>query len=197
MAERTETRLCVQCGKPFQARLSAIKVGNGRFCGMRCVYDQMASEPLESRLLRNVTKTETCWLWTGALAAFGYGTVNSKGRRSIRAHRLSWEIYRGEIPAGLCVLHKCDVPACVNPDHLFLGTKSDNMRDCAVKGRLGQQLDPAKFKAANRRRSPFTEDVIRLIRSSPESHTALGKHYGVTKGAIWRIRKGLNWKDVA
>ena len=79
-----------------------------------------------------------CWLWTGATQTFGYGkvTVNWK---SYSAHRLSWILHKGEIPAGMSVLHHCDNPACVSPSHLFLGSQFDNMKDMARKGRSRNQ----------------------------------------------------------
>ena len=78
--------------------------------------------------------TTGCWLWKVIYHPFGYGTFYHMGK-TIGAHRMSWILFRGEIPQGLCVLHICDVPGCVNPHHLFLGTKLDNMRDCVAKGR--------------------------------------------------------------
>ena len=76
-----------------------------------------------------------CWLWLAGKLKKGYGQF-SVGKKKITAHRMSWELHNGAIPNALLVLHKCDVPACVNPGHLFLGTYSDNIQDCIKKGRL-------------------------------------------------------------
>lgn len=78
-----------------------------------------------------------CWRWTASTTSFGYGQLNPGWRNAapVRAHRVSWEIHNGPIPAGLDVLHRCDNPPCSNPDHLFLGTALDNMRDMIAKGR--------------------------------------------------------------
>lgn len=76
-----------------------------------------------------------CWLWEGAVDRYGYGKIRDNCHR-VQAHRVSWILHNGPIPEGLCVLHKCDVPGCVNPDHLFLGTNKDNTQDALKKGRL-------------------------------------------------------------
>ncbi len=77
-----------------------------------------------------------CWLWTRSVNDRGYGQVYPKGKRNPeKAHRYSWQIHNGTIPAGLHVLHHCDTPACVNPAHLYLGTRSENMREAVSKGR--------------------------------------------------------------
>lgn len=77
---------------------------------------------------------DSCWLWRGNLTPLGYGRVGYAGR-VVLAHRMAWELSVDDIPAGLWVLHRCDVPGCVNPAHLFLGTALDNARDRDVKGR--------------------------------------------------------------
>ncbi len=81
--------------------------------------------------------SDSCWLWTAGIDRAGYGRIG-RGKRSEGyelAHRVSWKIHNGKIPIGLCVLHRCDVPGCVNPDHLFLGTRADNVDDMVAKGR--------------------------------------------------------------
>lgn len=81
-----------------------------------------------------VQKSEGCWLWTGAKNRNGYGYLGMNNK-DILAHRFSWIVNVGEIRAGKCVLHRCDVPACVRPDHLFVGDHLTNVRDCIAKGR--------------------------------------------------------------
>ncbi len=95
----------------------------------------MKSGPtLKSQFLERVEKTDTCWVWKGKPDASGYG-VTSVDLISTYAHRLSFEIYHHPIPQGLYVCHKCDNRICSNPDHLFVGTHLDNMRDMVAKGR--------------------------------------------------------------
>lgn len=80
-----------------------------------------------------------CWLWTGRLTNSGYGQIAKSTHGEWKAHRLFWRVANGPIPGGLCVLHKCDTPACVNPDHLFLGTQADNVQDMMNKHRSAFQ----------------------------------------------------------
>jgi hypothetical protein len=91
---------------------------------------------LWERFDANVEKRNGCWLWQGSITDMGYGSIFGQGRRRY-AHRLMWERTFGPIPVGQCVLHHCDNPRCVNPSHLFLGTKADNTRDMWSKGRQG------------------------------------------------------------
>jgi hypothetical protein len=85
-----------------------------------------------------VASGDDCWLWQGVLNKKGYGRYYTRGKVFF-AHRVSYELFKGEIPPGLLVLHRCDVPTCVNPNHLFVGTHSDNAKDAVAKGRSGAQ----------------------------------------------------------
>jgi hypothetical protein len=82
-----------------------------------------------------------CWLWTASQNSMGYGKMLVAGKLQL-AHRISWELHIGPVPAGLFVLHRCDTPLCVNPLHLFVGTNADNMRDMKVKGRHWSKTKP-------------------------------------------------------
>lgn len=97
-----------------------------------------ARKSIADRFWPKVQKTETCWLWTGAKNDAGYGKLWDYEYGAPRAaHRLAWEMEHGAIPDGLFLCHHCDTPTCVRPDHMFVGTQFDNMRDAARKGRVG------------------------------------------------------------
>ena len=94
-------------------------------------------KPIADRFWPKVTKGEGCWEWTGCRLPFGYGLIGDPRRRNgvARAHVIAYELTNGSVPRGLCVLHRCDNPPCVNPAHLFLGTRADNNRDMVRKKR--------------------------------------------------------------
>lgn len=131
-----------------------------------------------------------CWIWTGTISS-GYGNLRLTPSKSERAHRLSWELHMGPIPAGLRVLHKCDVPACCNPGHLFIGTQMDNVRDMHEKGRDDKARGERHCKAV------ITEEMVREIRSSNELTNVLAIRLGVSRDVIRKARSRVTWKHVA
>jgi hypothetical protein len=140
-----------------------------------------------------------CWLWSGADHYNGYGTFRVDPKKNaVFAHRASWRFHCGPIPDGMMVCHKCDVRACVNPDHLFLGTAQDNMRDAARKGRMnwkpGEVRDLPVGEAHHG--AKLTETDVRAIRASPQSCTALADLYGCSIVNISRIKRRKIWKHV-
>ena len=98
--------------------------------------DGRGMHPTEERFWKYVDKGDDCWLWTGTLYRNGYGNLwDPAAGRKVLVHRYSYELHNGPIPDGLMVCHSCDVRHCVNPEHLWVGTASDNLGDMAVKGR--------------------------------------------------------------
>lgn len=129
-----------------------------------------------------------CWEWVGSLGSGGYGMI-SRGNKCCRAHRVSYEAYKGAIPKGMVVRHTCDNPSCINPDHLILGTQRDNVADREARGRRdvkGEQIGTSKL----------TEKEVLEIKSSLESVSVLADRYGVDKSNIWLIRAGKSWKHL-
>lgn len=138
-----------------------------------------------------------CWLWVGPLKhKFGYGAFGMHNRHFF-AHRASWMLFRGEIPDGFHVLHKCDVPCCVNPNHLFLGTPADNLADCAKKGRTcsGERwhrvVKPKIPRGKDHWNSRLSTENVARVRSIgyTMSQRQLAQMFGVDGATICRIRK--------
>lgn len=144
---------------------------------------------------RHVDKSGQCWLWTGAPFANGYGGFRLGGRagRTAYAHRLAWELTNGPIPDGVEVCHSCDVRACVNPAHLFLGTHAENMRDMADKGR--SNTPNANGEAHPRARLNATDVAAIRARYAAGGvlQRELATEYGVAQVHISRVVRGLSW----
>lgn len=156
---------------------------------------------LAERFWSNVEKSGAhgCWLWTGSFDLDGYGRV-MVARRNYKAHRLSYEFAHGPISPGLCVCHRCDVfvaagdasyRRCVNPDHLFLGTSSENTLDKVAKSRQPRGSGHANAKLTE-------EEVLEIWaqRSTGRLQREIGRQFGVTGECVWQIWNGRSWRHL-
>lgn len=195
-------RNCEVCSIVFELR---DKRQIGRFCSKPCRLKTLRKEQLAQYkdYLENETEEQKlewlkehyekfviknkndCWEWNGCKMQ-GYANFNHRGK-IMKAHRASWIIHNGPIPASMFVLHKCDVRHCSNPEHLFLGNHTDNMQDMASKNRT-------------KVRCKLTLDQVREIRnllSLEIPMTKIAKRYNVSKNSIWEIKSGRSWKSAA
>ena len=145
----------------------------------------------ETIATRSFTEPNTgCRIWTGALS-HGYGNITIE-TKSKRAHRVAWELENGPIPEGIDVLHRCDTPPCINPDHLWLGDDKDNLGDAARKGRMtrGERISW----------SILTErDVVEIrnrYAAGGITQTALAKEFGVHVATLSQVVRHKTWKHV-
>ena len=149
---------------------------------------------VSERFWEKVKKTHHCWPWIGS-TRHGYGQIYHDGKQEV-ASRISWRLHFGVIPDGMFVLHHCDNRACVNPDHLFLGTQRDNLADMRCKGR--------GFVLSSRRGSEhgmakLNERQVRAIRdllASGRKGKELARQYGVTPTLISFIKNRKNWSHI-
>ncbi len=148
---------------------------------------------LADRLMFHAEKTTTCWWWRGSKTEGGYGRLIVDGTIKL-AHRISYEVFNGEIAKGLHVLHKCDNPSCINPIHLFTGTHADNMADRARKGRNAVQATGKGSKKSSLKESDIT--AIVHLSNNGVSQEKLSKLYMVTRPTISAILNGKTWCHV-
>lgn len=189
------TVACAVCKAPIKTTPYRLAEGRGKFCSRSC-----ARKMTDSKFLAKIDKKgpihprlkSRCWLWIGHVASDGYGVVRY-ARKAIGAHRRHWELVNGEIPKGLRVLHKCDNRRCVNPEHLFIGTDLDNIRDRDSKGR--------QVRGERSHLSKLTDEKVLEIRRiyavrGKSAMSGLAKRFGVTVSQIRWIVNRWCWKHV-
>lgn len=220
-----ERHLCeCGCGEPApiakqtDSRLGYVRGGPKRFLPGHQSRNNFPSP--EERFWSHVQKTESCWRWTGTRVK-GYGVIYANGKL-VRAHRFSYTLNAGAVPEKLWILHHCDNPLCVRPDHLYAGTHAQNVQDAIARDRLpkgernGSRLHPERRPRGDKHwthnvdvmptagengwNSKLTDDDVRMIRSlyasGRHSQSQLGVLFGTTQTNIGRIVRRLAWKHV-
>lgn len=190
-----KSKKCDQCRKEFSSEAMR-KNPNRKFCNHTCmINNRKITDPLHFvNIYHNkiIKYPEGCWSWSGNKDQDGYGLLSFSGK-TLKAHRVSWQIHKGKIPPNIFVLHSCDNPICSNPDHLFLGTARDNLIDMIKKGRRvaakGEKHSRAKLKNEN-------VMEIRSLLKQGYSFGKLGKKFNVDRTAIRNIKNGKSWSHL-
>ena len=195
MGEPTQKLCDCGCGQPTSlAKKTITRTGHVKGAPLRFLphHNGRRESPIADRFWAKVAKSgpDECWEWNGNRNPRGYGslTLGSRRdgtRRTVRAHRVSWELAYGAIPDGLCICHTCDNRACVNPAHLFLGTQADNVADCMRKGRHHAKLGADEVRA------------IRDASARGQSQYSVATEFGVGQAHVSRIVNGQRWASVA
>ena len=206
-------RSCEYCGKPLTPHEWASKrmdrpireeapsrFNKRRVCNQKCFIAMHTAavnrpEVVAQRYWSKVNKDGPvvredlgpCWIWRATKCRDGYGRFQLSDKSPVLASRMSWLLTFLFLPKELCVLHKCDYPPCVRPDHLFLGTKADNARDMVAKGR----------NVPGRRVDEMGRETIREARSKGVSARDLSKRYGLSESTIYGILAGKQWGPVS
>jgi hypothetical protein len=180
-----ETRVCKQCGRSFTYNAIPSRKTGGLFCSGACQRKGRKQRQLQDSFnkRRGATTGNGCVLWNGAIRNNGYGCLGIHS-----AHRLSYEFAVGPVPDGMHILHKCDNRLCINPEHLFPGTNSDNITDKLSKGRQ------AKGEMFNRK---LTNDDVQSIRKAYRGGAAqkeLARKFNVHQSHVSRIVQYKVWR---
>jgi HNH endonuclease len=194
------TIVCDGCGQSVQRLQHRRSNKSGRvFCTIRCRnvhYGPRATVP--HRFWSKVRRGEPdeCWLWTGSLMSGGYGCLRIGGVTRT-SHTVTWELAHGPIPSGMCVCHHCDVRACCNPAHLFIGSYQDNVNDAKRKGHLHGAIRPLKGDAHPSSKLSSTQVADMRRRYPQETASALARCFRITPQQAWKIVHHQAWKTVS
>lgn len=172
--ERKEKRpksICRHCKIEFRAG----KEGRYKFCNDRC------------RFLNKIKINEEtgCWIWIASKNRRGYGTFVPSGKRSGLAHRESYRIFKGDFDNSLSVCHVCDIPLCVNPDHLWIGSHEENMRDMVIKERAKTKLDASQVL-----------EMRNMIENMAMTQADICRKFNISRAQISRIMSRIRWKHI-
>lgn len=193
MSACRQTKPCEACGTMFlRGRRTQPSWERARFCSTHCANRTIARRTPAAERFEDKYVPEPnsgCWLWTGYISNNGYGRFGAaEDGRISAAHRFSYQHFCEEIPAGLVVLHSCDTPSCVNPDHLSVGTQPQNLQQMRDRGRHS--------RGASHPGAKLTDDLVREIRASGETGRALARRLGVSEGVISQVKSRQKWGHV-
>jgi hypothetical protein len=184
------TKDCPTCGKPFQ-----VTIHRKVYCSIPCHKNKYVVNPDLFWEKVNKAAPNGCWEWTGYRQKFGHGSLarTEPGQKPkyVLAHRHAWELLVGPIPEGACLLHKCDNPPCVNPDHCYIGDRLANARDKIARGRhaVGEATKCAVLNDEKVR-------LIRKLRAEGMGYTAIGRQIGHKWGCVRDVCIGKFWRHV-
>lgn len=189
------TIVCERCGTHVTRPKGA--EGRGRFCSIRCGRLAQVMPSRSERFWKKVKKGPDCWEWTGTKnTTLGHGVMREGPRgasKQLFAHRVSWELHNGPIPDGMWVLHRCDNPPCVRPDHLYVGTPADNVRDREARGRS------RVLRGSRNARATTDEQTILTLRArvaDGETIAAAAQALGLSYPTAYLAVKRRSWRHI-
>lgn len=157
----------------------------------KTLQKQLHGATLQERFDHYVDKSSDCWEWKGSPDPNGYGRLNIDGT-PILAHRISWELHRHKITPDQHVLHRCDNPPCVNPDHLFLGDQVANNADMKAKGRFR----PGVSHGIDHGRAKLTEAQVLEIRAALGDSQQIAERFGISRRHVYDIQNMRVWRHI-
>jgi len=186
--------ICRQCGKEFTIESHRLAYGEGKYCSRKCGWAAQYI-PLHERFWSKVQKTDQCWLWTGAKTNGGYGKIRINGTNR-PAPRVAWEFENGSLPIGYEICHHCDNPSCVRPDHLFAGTRKDNVQDMIQKGRRSSSAHGSGERHGMAKLTNDQVVEIRQRKANGESAKELSEKFSINRSTVHDIVTGKSWKHI-
>jgi hypothetical protein len=162
------------------------------------LLDLLEDPRVTTRFWQKVDQSGTCWLWTAAKNPGGYGKFCLRKPLTMDAHRVSYQLTYGPIARGIVVCHRCDVPACVRPEHLFAGTHADNVHDMVRKGRnaRGASLNRPSQVGQENYAAKLTEADVRCILArhvAGDRPTVIAADFHIAYRTVWAITRGKRW----